>query len=270
MDNANSDGANSVRAVNRALNILLAFREGDGELSAADLLARVDLSRPTLYRLLYTLQQAGFVQASGEPQRFRLGASVAHLSRVWTSGANVAVDIPTAALPMMRELWISTGETVALFTPDGTDRVCVAELASEQALSFRRGVGHRERIMLGASGRVILAHLPHTLSALKTYAKALPDHLKTDGKASGKMDLKIYATELELTAKRGYAVSRSELIQGAVAMAAPFFDRTGTVAGSLAVFGPSTRLDATRVKEICQTLVAQAKVLSFALGFENR
>ena len=265
MDNVNADGANSVRSVNRALAVLLAFREGDGELSAADLLLRVDLSRPTLYRLLYTLEQAGFVQASGEPQRFRLGASVAQIARVWASGANVAVDIPTAAQPMMRELWTSTGETVALFIPDGTDRVCVAELASEHALSFRRGVGHRERIMLGASGRVILAHLPHTPAALKTYAKALSERPTAHSQASVKFDLKSYAAELDLTARRGYAVSRSELIQGAVAMAAPFFDRTGRVAGSLAVFGPSTRLDAAHVKEICQTLVAQAKALSRAL-----
>lgn len=269
MDNANSGDTNNVRSVNRALDILLAFRESDTALSAADLLARLDLSRPTLYRLLHTLEQAGFVLSAGNPQRFRLGASVAQLARVWAAGTNMAVDIPTAAQSMMRELWTSTGETVALFTPDGTDRVCVAELASAHALSFRRGVGHRERIMLGASGRVILAHLPHTPAALKAYAQALLTDLTADNKANTNIDLKSYSAALDLTAKRGYAVSRSELIQGAVAMAAPFFAGSGKVAGSLAVFGPSTRLDAPRVKDICQKLVQQAKSLSSALGCES-
>ncbi|MDB5871048.1 MAG: transcriptional regulator, IclR family, partial [Ramlibacter sp.] len=51
MDNSSATG---VRAVGRALEVLLAFREGDSELSASELLARVKLSRPTLYRLLYT------------------------------------------------------------------------------------------------------------------------------------------------------------------------------------------------------------------------
>lgn len=249
--------ANGVRAVGRALEIMLAFREGDGELSVADLLARVDLTRPTLYRLLYTLERAGCVQSAGEPQRFRLGPSVAQLARVWASSYMPAVDIPTAAQPMMRTLWKHTGETVAVFTPDGTDRVCVAELVSEQALSFKRGVGYRERIMLGASGRTILAWLPHTPAALKPYAKGF--------RGSTKIDLKSYAAELEQVRKRGYAVSRSELIQGAVAMAAPFFGATGAVAGSLAVFGPSVRLDNTRVREICTLLVGQAAALSSAL-----
>src|SRR5579864_3591749 len=64
----------SVRAVERALEILLAFRPGDEELSVAELLTRVDLSRPTLYRLLNTLEQQGFLFSFGEPQRFRLGS----------------------------------------------------------------------------------------------------------------------------------------------------------------------------------------------------
>ena len=67
MDNSSAAG---VRAVVRALETLAAFRDGDPQLSASELLSRVKLTRPTLYRLLYTLEQAGFVQAIGEPQRF--------------------------------------------------------------------------------------------------------------------------------------------------------------------------------------------------------
>ena len=48
---------------------------------------------------------------------------------------------------------VRPGETVALLMHSGRDRVCVAELPSPQPLSFRRGVGHRENVTLGASGR---------------------------------------------------------------------------------------------------------------------
>ena len=254
MDNSSAGG---VRAVNRALDILMAFRDGDAQLGAAELAARVKLSRPTLYRLLYTLQEAGFVQAVGEPQRFRLGASVGQLARVWSSAGSLPLDIPSAAQPMMKKLLEDTGETVALFTPDGIDRLCVAEMPSAHALSFKRGPGYRERVVLGASGRVILAQLPHSPAALKRYVKDLP--------AGRTIDLKTYSLELDATLKRGYAVSKSELIQGAVAMAAPFFGADGKVAGSMAVFGPSVRLDNARVKKICAMLVVQANALSAAL-----
>ena len=99
------------------------------------------------------------------------------------------------------------------------------------------------------------------MAILKDYARDLP--------AGISIDLKRYAHELEQTRKRGYAVSRSELIEGAVAMAAPFFGSNGRVSGSLAVFGPTVRLDNARVTETSAMLVEESKALSRALGLVN-
>jgi IclR family acetate operon transcriptional repressor len=240
----------SVRAVDRALEILLAFTPTDNELSAGELLKRVDLSRPTLYRLLYTLEQSGFVLSVGDPQRFRLGPAVARLAHVWTS----TQDIGALAQPMMQRLRAQTGETVALFVPQGMYRVCVAELPSNQPLSFKRGVGYSERVVLGASGRAILAHLLVGDDELKEYA------------AGTKVDVSRYPKELEAIRKRGYATSRDELLQGAVAIAAPYFNGAGQVAGSIAVFGPSARVHAAEVDAFGKLLVEEARALSKALG----
>lgn len=240
----------SVRAVDRALEILLAFTPTDNELSAGELLKRVDLSRPTLYRLLYTLEQSGFVVSVGEPQRFRLGPSVARLAHVWTS----TQDMGILAQPMMQRLRELTGETVALFVLQGMYRVCVAEVASNQPLSFKRGVGYSERIVAGASGRAILAHIVLGEGELEKYA------------AGTKVDVSGYPKELESIRKRGYATSRDELLQGAVAIAAPYFNGAGQVAGSIAVFGPSARVHAPEVEAFGKLLVEEARALSKALG----
>lgn len=240
----------SVRAVDRALEILMAFTAADFELSAAELLKRVELSRPTLYRLLNTLEQSGFLVAVGDPQKFRLGPAVAHLAHVWTA----SVDIAEIARPILRDIWEQTGETVALFVPQGANRMCIAELPSTQPLSFKRGVGYRERIVLGASGRAILA-----------YADATPADLKAWAKGTG-VDLEKYSAELAQTRKRGYAISKEELIPGAVAVAAPFFHGSGQVAGSIGVFGPSVRLAGERIEALGKLLVKEAKVMSKALG----
>ncbi len=240
----------SVRAVDRALDILLAFRPGDPPLTVADLLTRVELSRPTLYRLLATLQQRGFLTGGGEPQRFRPGPAVAQLALAWHS----TMSLPELAQPMMRRLWEHSRETVALFVPDDVQRVCVAEMESPQPLSFRRGVGYRERLALGASGRAILAHARLDEAALAR----LYDGLKVD--AAGQ------ANELEAVRQRGWASSRDELIEGAVAVAAPFFDRNGRIAGSLGVFGPGVRLTEARVQALVPLLCEQAGLVSGELG----
>ena len=240
----------SVRAVGRALDILMAFTATDHELSASELFKRVDLSRPTLYRLLHTLEESGFVVSFGEPQKFRLGPSVAHLAHVWSSSLNVG----SVAQPMLRRIRDSSGESAALFVWQGAWRTCVAEMPSVQPLSFRRGVGYRERIVLGASGRVVLAHSNTSLEELTAFAKDSP------------IDARKYAKELEAVRRRGYAVSRNELLPGAVAVAAPFFDGTGEVAGSIAIYGPAVRLHEPQIESCAALLRAEAKALSKALG----
>src|SRR5690606_26798126 len=109
-------------------------------------------------------------------------------------------------------------------------RLCIAELASAQPLSFKRGVGYTEHIGRGASGRAILAFLPTPDETLKQYAADL------------NLNPMRYAADLEEVRKLGYAVSMDELINGAVGVSAPFFKAPGKVAGSIGVFGPSVRL----------------------------
>lgn len=246
-----ADKSDNVRAVGRALDILLAFTPQDSELSVSELLKRVDLSRPTLYRLLYTLEERGFITSFGDPQRFRLGPSVAKLAFVWTSTLSLA----NLAEPTLRKIWTQTQETVALFVPHGALRLCIAELPSPQPLNFKRGVGYTERIDIGATGRAILAFLPQfppELDASITQAQ---------------IDLTQLRSQLQAVKEAGFATSRNELINGAVAIAVPFFDRQGVVSGSIGVFGPEVRINTTRQKEIAQLLTQEAKALSKNLGY---
>jgi len=240
----------SVRAVDRALEILLAFKSTDVELTATELLERVEISRPTLYRLLYSLEKNGFIQALGDPQRFRLGPSVGKIAAVWTS----SVDVASVAAPIIEKAWKETGETVAVFVAHGTKRYCVAETPSSQPLSFKRGMGYTEDLARGASGRAILAFLELDRRALSAY-------LRGTGLDAAELE-----RELARTVKRGYAFSRNELIQGAVAVAAPFYYRSGEIAGSFGIFGPEARCDEARVKKLGIQVVKYAQALSVALG----
>jgi IclR family transcriptional regulator, acetate operon repressor len=235
--NIRNAAADSVRAVDRALAILNAFTEQDRELTAAELLQRVSLSRPTLYRLLHSLENSGHIASysppDGEAQRFRLGPSIAGIARAWTA----TQDITVIAQPFMHRLWQQTQETVSLFVRQQQHRLCVAEMQSPQALSFKRGVGYREKISLGASGQVILA-FDETVADTPIF-KAIR--------------------------KRGYAVSNSALIEGATAIAAPVFDKNRVVYGSIAVFGPTLRLTPAQVSSVAALTVRCAENLSSAI-----
>ncbi|MEJ7928584.1 IclR family transcriptional regulator [Ramlibacter sp. AN1015] len=245
--------ADGVRAVERALDVLSAFSADQSEPLVADLVKRVGLSRPTLYRLLHTLEKKGYVVASGEPQRFRLGPAVARLAHVWSASLELA-DI---ARPFMLEAWSQTSETVALFVPRDDRRLCIAEMPSPQPLSFRRGVGYSESLVRGASGRAILAHTQLAPGQLEAFA------------AGTSVDVEWVRGQFPLTRERGYAIGHNELIQGAYSVAAPFFDSRG-VAGSLGLFGPDVRLTEEQVHGFGRLLCGLAQRLSETLGSDRR
>jgi IclR family transcriptional regulator, acetate operon repressor len=152
-------------------------------------------------------------------------------------------------------VWQTTGETVALFVRQGDRRLCIAELPSVQPLSFKRGVGYSEAIVLGASGGAILAY------------SRLDDAELEQLTSASKVDPATLQRQLAAVKQHGFAHSSSELINGAVAIAAPFFDRSGDVAGSLGVFGPQVRIDAARVDAFGRLLVDEALNLSREIGF---
>ena len=150
---------------------------------------------------------------------------------------------------------MQTDETVALFVPKGSMRLCIAELPSRQPLNFKRGIGHTERLVRGATGRAILAFMEVTPRELRDWA------------AGTGIDVAELEQELVRTRKRGFATSHSELIAGATAVAAPFFDRQGLVAGSVGVYGPEVRMNASRQKDIAQSLIKEVGALSRVLGY---
>jgi DNA-binding IclR family transcriptional regulator len=245
-----STSIKSVRAVERALDILQCFSADRPSMSVLDIQERVPLSRPTLYRLLHTLAAKGLVRASGDPQRFSLDYGVGRLASNWMAG----IDPIRTGQPLVQQVRERTNETAALFVLRGDQRLCVLEIAAPHFLKISRGVGETEHISSGASGKAILAFMA---------PDAVAPILRTLPKAA---DRKALLQALDGIRAEGFAISRAEVFAGAVAIAAPYFDHTGRVAGSIGVFGPQARLDQGWEKEAVRSVVQAARDLSAALG----
>src|SRR5262249_28079965 len=80
------------------------------------------------------------------------------------------------------------------------------------------------------------------------------------------IDRKQLLANLDRIRADGFAISRSEVFAGAVAIAAPYFDHSRSVAGSIGVFGPQARLDQVWEDEATRLVMQGAADLSAALG----
>jgi hypothetical protein len=61
-------------------------------------------------------------------------------------------------------------------------------------------------------------------------------------------------------------VSKGEIFAGAVAVAAPFFDHQGFVAGSIGLYGPDARLNDDQVLQFARLVVEAGRRVSTLLG----
>lgn len=232
---ADKNAPKTIRSIERAVDVLACFDRETPRLSVTDLQKRLGLSRPTLYRILATLEGKGLIRSVGAPARFELGYGASRMAGNWIGQH----DFVRAAHPILHRLWEETGETVALFVVgEHGDKICVEELPSRQALTFTRGVGFTEKLTVGASGKAMLAFMPDA-----------PRDLGLD--------------EVRRT---GIYVSEGEIIEGAVAISAPVFGSESAVIGGVCVFGPQVRLADGQRSDCIAQVKAAAIAISRALG----
>jgi DNA-binding IclR family transcriptional regulator len=245
-----NEKSENVRAVERALDVLECIGAARQALSIGEIEKRVKLSRPTLYRIISTLIKRSFVRRDGNPPRYRLDTGAGHLADSWTK----SLDIMPLATPLMKALLDRYDETIALYMRKNTERLCVSEMVSRQALSYSRGLGHSGILARGASGLAMLAFMKED-EADRLIAKQL------DTSQARRVHRRL--TEIR---EAGYAISSGDFIAGAHAIASPVFNRDGDVVGSLGLFGPSVRFPARRIAECAKAVKDSASELSSLLG----
>jgi DNA-binding IclR family transcriptional regulator len=240
----------NVKSVERAIEILLCFTREYPAMDVGQLQRKLGIARPTLYRMLRTLESKGLVRAVGEPRRYELGHNIMQLANVWLSN----VEVNRIAQPVLETLRRASEETIALNLPisEGA-RMCAIELPSKQALAFSLGIGHIQPMHIGASGKAILAF-------------SSPDKLDAALNEAGVRSLGELKSQLTQIRKSGYAVTSSEIIAGAVAIAAPVFDRYGDVIASVSIVGPEARLKGADRQQAIELVKRAAHDISLGLG----
>ena len=131
-----------VRSVDRAVDIVLAFVDTP-VMGVAELQQRLELPRPTLYRMLSALEQKGLLSWFGEPRRYRLGHKVLELAGSWQR----SFDLVEISIPALQRLWEACDETVMLFVPHPPDgRILVLLRMVGLAFPAAHAVDHDRRL----------------------------------------------------------------------------------------------------------------------------
>lgn len=243
-----------VPAAENTLRILSHLAGRPAPVAASAIARELSLPRSTVYHLLTTLSDHGFVLHFREEQRWGLGTSAFELAGGYTR------QQPLARLgrPLIAALSDRLGESAHLAVMSGGDVLYIVEERAPRRPTLVTDVGVRLPAHLTASGRAMLAALPkEQVRALYPHASAFPD--RTGLGPHRPAELRELLRDVRA---RGYAREDSEIAEGLRSVGAAVRDHAGWPVAAVAVTWAEETLDE---RDLAAAVIETAAVLESRL-----
>jgi DNA-binding IclR family transcriptional regulator len=241
----------AVHSVENALDLLDAICDEGGEARVTQLSQRLGMSKASVFRLLATFENRGFVERSEDSLHYRLGLSACEMGQKILARMGVL----RKARPTMDRLARQCTESVYYVVRRNDYLLMLDMVDSVHQVKIVPLVGQRFPLATTAAGRIFLA-------------------FDGDGGDSGRKrnDAPGAAamTPLEREAVRncGFCIDEHGFGEGVTCLAVPLFNGKGQVAAALAILGPSYRMTGARIDdEMLSPLHEAGGAISAGLGY---
>jgi IclR family pca regulon transcriptional regulator len=213
-----------VEALARGLEVIRSFDRLHMKQTISQISERTLLARPTVLRLLLTLEELGYVRS--QENLYSLTPKVVDLGMAYIS----ALGLYGVAKPHMELLSKQVDQTVSLAELDGSDIVYTGRVEVPKIVSVGVTVGARLPSASTALGRVLLAAIPDS---------ELPDILSTPTMSMYYPRTNFTAEQLRPRLERarvnGWAESDEDLQYGVHAIAAPIRSEELSVVAAIGI-----------------------------------
>jgi DNA-binding IclR family transcriptional regulator len=251
-----SKGKDRIRAVDRAIDILMFIAHQDEPTGLSEISRQVKLDKATTLRLITTLKSRGLIRQITTnkcyeivlPGPLLIGAAESHIRHV--------------SRPYLEELSLKTRETISLVCPWGLERTHVEVIPAKYELRLVPEVGSIWPIYAGASGRAMMAFFPRDRVEF-----ILRETKLVRGNALHIPSKEEILADLARIRQRGYLISSGETVEGGAAVAAPVMDRNGRVVAAISIRGPDTRMKQALLRRYAPLVADSARRMSHNLGF---
>ena len=223
----------------------------------AELAGELSLPKGTVFGILKTLRNVGFVEQDTDSGKYQLGPALLHMGSSYLDGN----ELRTRALNWADGLATRTGESVRIGTLHENQVLIVHHVFRPDDTRQALEVGSLLPAHATALGKALLANHDYA-------AATLADHALASYTPATLTDIYRFHQELEETAKRGWASDVGELIRGYASIAAPIEDRRRVTVGAVGIGGPIERLcdDRRPRAELADYVMHAARSVSLELG----
>jgi IclR family pca regulon transcriptional regulator len=244
-------GPDFIEALARGLDVLRSFQPGQPVMTLSEIAGTTGLARPTVRRILLTLEELGYVRAA--ERGFALTPRVLELGMTYLN----AWSIWDAARPHMQRLVAQTRESSSMAQLDGSDIVYVARVAVPKIITLAVTIGTRFPAPATSMGKVLLAALtPEQLD------KVLAEPGRSGVTARWRPDRDELDRTLREVRARGWALADEDLAPGIRSVATGVRDGHGNVvaAVNVTVHAAETTLDQLTGEHLPRLLCTAADI----------
>jgi DNA-binding IclR family transcriptional regulator len=259
LDEGETPSRYTVPALARGLEILSYFTHERRILSGAQLAKMAKLPRASVFRMLQTLEQAGYLDRVGEQgthPSYRLGVAVLRLGFEFLS----SMELTEQGRPVIESLSDACGHSSHIVVRDGRDVVFVAKALGRHATFHAIQVGARLPAHATVLGRVLLNG-----SSLQEIEHLYAHHAMKAFTASTPVTPQALKAAIDEAAKEGVAVSQGGFESGISTIAAPVFNGEKQVCAAVSVTVLSSRIPEDKLPFLLIQVREAAHMLTWRL-----
>ncbi|GEN31365.1 DNA-binding IclR family transcriptional regulator [Cerasibacillus quisquiliarum] len=240
------------KSVHKALQILELFTDETRELSLNDISKRLNMPKPTAYRLVTTLETRDYLMKirEGQDGSYRLGLKLLELGQLVSN----QLEIREHALPIMQDLVKNINEAVHLVVVRQNEAVYIEKVDSTRTIRLYTRVGKRSPLHIGSGPKLLLAFLENDKQ--KEILKELDEETK-----------KRLQQEIKDILKQGYAFSEGEQDANTIGISYPIYNYKNAVIASLTVSGLSSYFTEDNLQKIKHETKYAAYQISKKMGY---
>jgi len=229
-----------VGSVEKAFQVLEAFRDTHRAMSMAELARAAGLDRSATQRLVHTMELLGYIRRMPDSALYGLAPKVLTLSYNYLRSR----ELIERASPYLLDISRTLGETCNLQELDGHELVFVARFPGKHLVNVDFAVGYRLPAVFTASGRAMLSRLDP--AKRREIIKATPMNAVTPYTET---DTKVLLARIDEAADKGYSIVMNQTLVGDISVAAAITDHHGQPVAAINVAVPTTRWTIEKAEE---------------------
>jgi DNA-binding IclR family transcriptional regulator len=251
--------SDQIQLIERVFDILEYLSLNSEPKGPTQIAQEVGLNKSTVYRLLTSLQQRGYVEKSETGGTYQIGVKLVEVASNHINN----LELQTEARPILNEMQTELGLVVHLGILDGPEVVYVEKMDISPDIRGYTQIGMRVPAQCSSLGKCILAQMSG--EQLDYIMSACNFESYTANTITNLPDFKAHLRQVR---QQGWAMDNEEYIVGHRCVGAPIYDYRGEIIAAISASGPTSLFPDEQIEQVAKRVQTAAETVSRRLCYQ--